>query len=310
MSKLPLALFILFLFSFSISSFAATSSKAQLADWVAQVQKGPDSFDLRAKIIQLVLNMPKKPETPEEVDVLIGKAKAIMKDAKSPEDYKQAADVLHQALSLAPWLAEAYYDCGSAREKANDPLTAINDFKLYLLAKPHAKDRKSVMERIGSLEYAAEKLAKNTDSAAAINKLEGTWYARFCGVGSGNEKFNGGCNDADCYGTSWNQLSPNPGQPWPITFSFLADGTVKLDEYAAWALNGSAVQGDIYGVPNGPLLKDIRWEVRAKDGRVKQIYANLAEDTSYLTLSGDRPLAPSEYNKAVKYHYVFYSRKP
>src|SRR5258708_2740801 len=131
----------------------------------------------------MAAGMAKKPETPEEVDELMGKAKAIMKDAKSPEDYKQAAETLHQASFLAPWLSDLYYNCGVVREKAGQPLTAVNDFKLYLVGKPHAKDRKKIMEKIGALEYAAEKMTKEAGFADALKKLEGTWYACFCGIG-------------------------------------------------------------------------------------------------------------------------------
>jgi len=289
----------------------AESNKERLAELVTQLQQGPDSLELRKKIIETAALLAKKPEMPEEVDELMGKAKAMVKNVKSPEDFKQAGAVLHQASLLAPWDGDLYYNCGVVWEKANIPSTALNDFNLYLLAKPHAKDRKKVKERIGALEYAAQKSVDEAGSAAALQKLAGTWYAHFCGMGTDTEKYNGGCNDADCRGNNWWPLSPTAGQPWPITFTFTADGKVKLDGYASWALvNNIGFVGDIYGIPAGSALSGIRWVVHKADGQEVQIYSALAEDASYLTLSGDRPLAPSAYNPNTKYHYVFYRRTP
>ena len=58
---------------------------------------------------------------------------------------------------LAPWLADIYYNLGVVQEKAEEREDAINSFNLYLFAKPHAKDRTKVLEKIGSLKYEAKK---------------------------------------------------------------------------------------------------------------------------------------------------------
>lgn len=158
----------------------ADSSKAQLAALMSQIKNSPDDQELRKKIIKWVSTMPSKPETPEELDVLMGKAKAILGDAKSPGDNKQAVDTLKQASLLAPWLADPYYNLGVAQQKAEEPLDAIQSFNLYLFAKPHAKDRKSVMERIGSLEYAAEKAQKESNE---YEYLSGKWNEKDVSAG-------------------------------------------------------------------------------------------------------------------------------
>ncbi len=125
-------------------SLPASGSKAQLADLDAQLQKSPDNLELRKKIIKLVSTMPAKPETPDDLAESVGKAKFIMKDAKTADDYKQAVDAFKQASLLAPWLGDVYYNLGVAQEKAGEPADAVNSFNLYLFAKPHAKDRVAV----------------------------------------------------------------------------------------------------------------------------------------------------------------------
>lgn len=152
-----------------INSILAQSSSAQLTDLVAQLQNSPDDQEMRKKIITLVSTMPTKPEKPDDLAELIGKAKFIMKDAKSADDYKQAVDALKQASLLAPWLGDIYYNLGVVQEKAEEPADAINSFNLYLFAKPHAKDRESVKERIGALKFQSEKIEKNSSSP------EGKW---------------------------------------------------------------------------------------------------------------------------------------
>jgi hypothetical protein len=145
------------------------SEKPKLADLLSQLQTKPNSTELRMQIIQLVSKMSEKPQLPEDVAELLGKAKAIIKDAKSPNDYLPAADIMTQASLLAPWVGDIYYNLGVIYEKANYPAYAIIDFKWYLSVKPHAKDRASVLERIGTLQYAADKITKNTTS------VEGVW---------------------------------------------------------------------------------------------------------------------------------------
>jgi hypothetical protein len=145
------------------------SGKAKLVDLVAQLQKGPDSPELRKQIIQLVLKMKEKPKTPETVKTIMANAKAIVQNAQSPADFKQAADVLHQATLLAPWSGVLYYNAGVLREKANELPNAINDFNLYLLAEPNAKDSQKVMDRIS-----ADQMKLNN-----LQNISGVWVGPY-----------------------------------------------------------------------------------------------------------------------------------
>ena len=148
---------ILFLVLAPIHFLWAQSSKAQLNDLTAQLQNSPDDQKLRKQIIKLVTKMSEKPKLPDGLDELRGQARAAMKDAKSPDDFKKAVDIFKQASVLAPWVGDIYYNLGVVQEKAEEPADAINSFNLYLLAKPNAKDKREVKERIGKLEYAVDK---------------------------------------------------------------------------------------------------------------------------------------------------------
>ena len=160
----------------------AQSSKAQLTNLVAQLQKSPDDNTLRKKIIETVLAMPSPPAAPETLYQVLGKAKYALKDAKSSSGYKEAVEAYKQASLLAPWDGDIYYNLGVVQEKAGEPKAAINSFTLYLLAKPNAEDRKQVNEKIGGLQYETDKknlkhISKknNSEKNGKFRFLEGTW---------------------------------------------------------------------------------------------------------------------------------------
>ena len=144
----------------------AESSKSQLNDLTARLQKSPDDQELRKKIIKLVSTMPKKPEIPDGLDELMGKAEYVAKNAAKSSDYLPAVEAYQQASLLAPWDADIYYNLGVMQEKAEKTGDAVNSFKLYLLGKPNASDKRKVKKRIGALEYVAK--TDNLDGAVFV----------------------------------------------------------------------------------------------------------------------------------------------
>ena len=304
---------ILFLFVFiPVHTLWAQSSNAQLTDLMTQLQNSPDDQELRKKIISLVSNMPTKPEIPDEINKFVGQGEYIMKHAKTPSDYKDAVEAFKQASLLAPWIANIYFDLGLAQEQAEEQADAIVNLNLYLLAKPQAKDKVRVEKKIGVLEYTVEKNKKKFGFGNSVEKLNGAWWAKTCDDQWGS---NGGCDQSEADGENWYVVSRlEDDRQWHYNFNFVfpGDGTIKigLSEGYAWghqALN-LPVDGDVYGVPNGSNLKDVNWEVRTKDGQVKQIYSVISEDGTYLKISGDRPILDSAFDPNTKYHYVVFER--
>ena len=159
-------------------SLRAQSSKSQLTNLVAQLQNSPDDKELRKQIIKLVAKMSPKPELPDGLDELTGKAEYIVKNATKPADYLPAVEAYNQASLLAPWDADIYYDLGVVEEKAEKPSDSINSFNLYLFAKPNAADKRKVKKRIGALVYVAK-----------INNFEGAIFVSTSTDRNGTQKY-------------------------------------------------------------------------------------------------------------------------
>jgi len=128
------------------------SPQATLTQSVADLQKSPTDAALREQIIKLVLEMKPAPTVPEEVKGFMASGTSLFIAAKVPEDFKQAAAEFEKATLAAPWLAEAYYNLGTAQEKAGMSAEAAESLRLYLLAAPKAPDAKAVGVHLNGLQ--------------------------------------------------------------------------------------------------------------------------------------------------------------
>ena len=134
-----------------LAAQAPTPQKA-LAQSVADLQKAPTDTAQREKIIKLALEMKPAPAVPEEAKAAMASGTALFTAAKVPEDFKKAAAEFEKATLAAPWLAEAYYNLGSAQEKAGLLYEAAASLRLYLLATPKAPDAKVVGAHLNGLQ--------------------------------------------------------------------------------------------------------------------------------------------------------------
>ena len=80
------------------------------------------------------------------------------------------------------------------------------------------------------------------------------------------------------------------------------DGTVIVSSRTSYA----ACEGNVYGVPQGPLFANFRWEVRPLGGSPRQIWSNSGPDGTWFTFSCNRPLYTND-NK-VRYNMLYWSR--
>jgi tetratricopeptide (TPR) repeat protein len=251
------------------------------------------------------------PAVPEDAERRIARGGVALKEAKSSADYQSAAQEFEQAALAAPWLADAYYQAGMARSKAEDYAGAASAFKLYLLAAPTAKNAKDVKTLMYEMEYKGEKAGKEkaAQQAAAdkirqaelvLQPLKGSWHGRNCQVG---EDYFGGCTDEQRKGTNWYRFEGSDG-PFRYSFTFPGDGTVQLNAYESWA---ECKTGSVWGVATGASsLADVRWEHRPDSGPARQVFSQINTDGTYLQISCDRPLSGA--NPDVKYHYVYWYR--
>ena len=163
-----------------LSSFSAHAQPANpqqtLNQYISDLQKNPNDYALREKIIKLVQEMKQKPAISREAERFMNRGAAAVKIAKDANDFKDAVAEFEKATLSAPWLANAYYNLGVAQDKAGLYAAAIRSLKLYVLAEPNAPDIRSVEKLIDEIEYKQEKAAKESSPEAVApreqNKFE------------------------------------------------------------------------------------------------------------------------------------------
>jgi tetratricopeptide (TPR) repeat protein len=158
---------ILFLLScVSIPIAQAQSPQQTLNQYIADLQKNPNDYALREKIIRHVQAMKQAPAVPDEAKRHLVRGNAAFKGAKEARDFQDAAEEFKKALLHAPWLAEGYYNLGVIQDKAGLYDDAMRNLKFYLIAAPKAPDAEKVKELVYEIEYRKEKAAKDKEAAA------------------------------------------------------------------------------------------------------------------------------------------------
>lgn len=182
--------FLVMIFSLTALAGAQTGSPQEtLNQYIADLQKNPDDFALREKIIKHVRTMKPAPAVPKETERYMTRGIAAMKDAKSADDFKDAVKEFEKASLSAPWFANAYYNLGVAQDKAGLYAEAIKSLNLYLIASPEAPDAKTVEKLIYEIEYRQEKTQKESSPETVaekekkkfeewLKKLDGRRYVR------------------------------------------------------------------------------------------------------------------------------------
>jgi tetratricopeptide (TPR) repeat protein len=173
-----------------VSQAQSRSSQEILTQDISDLRRNPNEHALRAKIINHVQNTNPKPVVPEEAKRHLVRGKAAFKDAKDARDFNEAAEEFKQALLVAPWLVEAYFNLGIIQDKAGQYAAAIENLKLYVGAAPNAPDVGKVQELIYEIEYREEKRLKESErtavgqrARAGPSSLSGTWTGYFLNTG-------------------------------------------------------------------------------------------------------------------------------
>ncbi len=111
---------------------------------------------LRKKIIQAYLALTPPPPVPEDATHHALRGKAFVELAQDAVGYNKALFELEQAVEIAPWFADAYFNLGLIEEKVNDYSGAIRSLNLYLYASPQSPDAAAVRQKIIKLEVKQE----------------------------------------------------------------------------------------------------------------------------------------------------------
>ena len=119
-----------------------------------------EEYRLRKKIIGVAQRIQPPPDLPDEAQRYANRGLAKAKLAESEVDFALAAAEFENALRLAPWHGDYYYNFGVMLQAAGKPRDAIRSFQFYILASPGAADIPKVQAKVAQLEVGLEREAR------------------------------------------------------------------------------------------------------------------------------------------------------
>ncbi len=159
----------------AISAYAQ-SSREQLKQLTTELQQSPNDDALREKIIKLAVEMKPTPAIPPEAKRPFVMAGTYQKEAKSPVDFALAIEAYQEALKIAPWWGDAYYNLSVSLESAGRLDEAKVALNRYLLTGP--KDADEAQNRIYALEAKKTLVIRQASEADAAAKATADASAR------------------------------------------------------------------------------------------------------------------------------------
>jgi len=85
------------------------------------------------------------------------RGRTALEMARSPEEYKLAAEEFEQAVKIAPQWAEAHYNLAVVQAKVGNLQGAIDSYRRYLELSPRAPDAQAVRDELVKLGYMLER---------------------------------------------------------------------------------------------------------------------------------------------------------
>jgi hypothetical protein len=141
-----------------LESHIKNNPHAAFLELTARLKGNPAEDSTRRLIIKLATELKPAPAIPEEARKYFVEGTAIVKAAKNPAQQTLAALSFTEALKIAPWWGDAYYNLGVAQELAEKYDEAEQAFNFYLLSNPSEAEKREVQDRIYGLS-AKRKLA-------------------------------------------------------------------------------------------------------------------------------------------------------
>lgn len=156
----------------SVTLAAAPAKPARLSLAAALEAFKKDSSEAnREAVIKAATAARPVPAVPAEARRPFVMAATYQKEAKTPADFGLAVDSYREALRLAPWWGDAYYNLSVALESAGRLGEAKRALELYLLSKP--RDAEAVQDRLFALEAKANLASKENAAKAKTLILPG-----------------------------------------------------------------------------------------------------------------------------------------
>jgi len=166
-SKLPV---FVFTFLALTASVYAQSPREQLQQMVEQLQKSPGDNALREKIIKLGAEIKPAPAISEEARRSFVEGVTIIKSARDTSSQQLAIGSFSEALRVAPWWGNAYYNLAVAQELAGQLDEAERTLKWFVLSSPDESDAREAQDRIYAI--AAKRKLAATEAVAKQEKVD------------------------------------------------------------------------------------------------------------------------------------------
>lgn len=166
---MKLRIFLLVLCVIATPAFAQNGGNPRetLKQHIADLQQNAGDERLREQIITVALALDPRPAIPEQARRHFVRATAMLQDAKTEAEAQLAAREFREALLLAPWWGDAYFNLGVAAQTANRFDEAISAFRLYLLTQPPPDDLRAAQDRIYAVEGKKELTLRAENDARA-----------------------------------------------------------------------------------------------------------------------------------------------
>jgi hypothetical protein len=148
--------FVILVFSFLTLALPSAPARADesLSQLVERLQKSPDDMNLREQVIKQAQE--EKPAVPEEARRHFIKGVTHAKTAKDAAGQLSAVKSFKEALKIAPWWGDAWYNLAVAQELAEHYSEARASLKLFILTGPGEKEARDAQDRIYALEAKGE----------------------------------------------------------------------------------------------------------------------------------------------------------
>ena len=153
---------------------------ACLASRAEAYRKDPKSTHDLDIVLRTAAAMNPAPEIPQEARRPFVQANTLFKTAQNDADSKTVLGLYQEALSQAPWFADAWYNRSLAQEKAGDHAGAVTSMKNFQQLEPDGAKDQAALDRIYALEgeekSASDKMAlkkRLEDAATDVRKIVG-----------------------------------------------------------------------------------------------------------------------------------------
>jgi len=146
------------------------SARETLRQYVADLKRDPDSQSLREKIIKVVQELKPVPEIPEDARRCFVEGTTIAKTATDKSQQALAVTSFKDALKIAPWWGDAYFNLAVAEELTGQLDEAEASLKLYILTNPGDKEVREAQDHIYAL--GAKKKLAAADRATQEKRAE------------------------------------------------------------------------------------------------------------------------------------------